>query len=104
MSPFDTLFAPLAAVSDVLWLVPLLPLLAALLLTLRLLLRRGGGDAGEPAQHDAGDIYLAAERPEAGGAGIADAFELGTDLPAALGHQPDGDASLSHRLRPRSVR
>ena len=48
MSPFATIFAPLAAVSDVLWLVPLLPLLAALLLTLRLLLRRGGGDAGEP--------------------------------------------------------
>ena len=48
MSLVDTLLAPLAAVSDVVWLVPLLPLLAALLIALRLLLRGSDGDAGEP--------------------------------------------------------
>jgi NADH:ubiquinone oxidoreductase subunit 5 (subunit L)/multisubunit Na+/H+ antiporter MnhA subunit len=48
MNAIDSLLAPLAAVSEVLWLVPLLPLLAALLIALRLLLRSGGGDAGEP--------------------------------------------------------
>ena len=46
MSLVDTLLAPLAVVSDVVWLVPLLPLLAALLIALRLLLRGSDGDAG----------------------------------------------------------
>ena len=48
MSDLDALFSALAASARVLWLVPLLPLLAAALIAVRLLLRRGGGDAGEP--------------------------------------------------------
>jgi len=40
--------ALLATVTRVVWLVPLLPLLAALLIAVCLLLRRGGDDAGEP--------------------------------------------------------
>jgi formate hydrogenlyase subunit 3/multisubunit Na+/H+ antiporter MnhD subunit len=48
MSDLDALFAALAASARVLWLVPLLPLLAAALIAVRLLLRRGSGDAGEP--------------------------------------------------------
>ena len=48
MSGFAPLFEALAATARAFWLVPLLPLLAAALLALRLLLRRGGGEAGEP--------------------------------------------------------
>ena len=48
MSDLGAWFAVLAASARVLWLVPLLPLLAAALIAVRLLLRRGGGDAGEP--------------------------------------------------------
>ena len=48
MSGLDSLLAALAASRQVLWLVPLLPLLAAALIALGLLLRRGRGDAGEP--------------------------------------------------------
>jgi formate hydrogenlyase subunit 3/multisubunit Na+/H+ antiporter MnhD subunit len=48
VSGLDSLLAALAASRQVLWLVPLLPLLAAALIALGLLLRRGRGDAGEP--------------------------------------------------------
>ena len=48
MSDLGAWFAVLAASARVLWLVPLLPLLAAALIAVRLLLRRGSGDAGEP--------------------------------------------------------
>ena len=46
MSDFSPLLNALAASTRVFWLVPLLPLLAAALIAVCLLLRRGGGDSG----------------------------------------------------------
>ena len=73
MSDLDALFSALAASARVLWLVPLLPLLAAALIAVRLLLRRGGGDAGEPitagiasavhASAVSGGVYSTIPRP-----------------------------------------
>ena len=73
MSGLDAGFALLAASGRVLWLVPLLPLLAAALIAVRLLLRRGGGDASEPitagiasavhASAVSGGVYSAVQRP-----------------------------------------
>ncbi|MBL8394390.1 MAG: hypothetical protein JNK99_06485 [Candidatus Accumulibacter sp.] len=48
MNAVDFLFAAVNASTRVVWLVPLLPLLAALLIALLLLSRRATGDAGEP--------------------------------------------------------
>jgi hypothetical protein len=74
VSDLDALFAALAASARVLWLMPLLPRLAAALIAVRLLLWRGGGGAGEPitagiastvhASAVSGAVYSAIQRPD----------------------------------------